>query len=84
MNQTISSQMSGATNLKALKNESKAVTNLIENRPMQYFANKMAMEDTSRFMTLQLQKRKPIFKNYIKNNASILRSEIQTNKKQEY
>jgi len=28
-------------------------------------------------MTVNLQRRKPIFKNYIKNNASILRKELQ-------
>ena len=43
----------------------------------------MAMEDTNRFMTLNLNKRKPIFKNFIHNNASILRKEFQTSKLKE-
>ena len=79
---TLSSQASSM--LKAQKNVSTAVTNLIENRPMAYFNSKMAEEDTNRFMTTNLSKRKPIFKNYIHNNASILRKEAQTSKLREY
>ena len=61
-----------------MKNMSKGVTTLIENKPMHAFNSAMAMEDANRFMTLNLKKRKPIFKNYIHNNASILRKEHQT------
>ena len=64
------------TNLKALKNMSHDVANLIENRPMQSFSQKMAMDDCNRFLTLNLKKRQPIFKNHTKTNSSILRSEI--------
>ena len=71
------------TNTKALKNVSRDVCNLIENRPMHSFARQMASDDCNRFMTLNLAKRKPIFKNYIHNNASILRKEAQTQKLQE-
>ena len=53
---------------------------LIESQPMHAFAAQMAAADGSQFMTLNLQKRKPIFKNYIHNNASILRREAQTSK----
>ena len=73
-----------SNNLKALKNMSQGVTTLIENRPMHLFANQMANEDRNRFMTLNLKKRKPIFKNYIMNNASILRKEVQLSRKEEY
>ena len=85
MNKSLYASLSTAsTNLKALKNMSNNVTDLIENRPMQSFAMKMAQDDTNRFMTLNLKKRKPIFKNYIKNNASILRNEIQCQRKDAY
>ena len=43
----------------------------------------MAEYDRTCFMNKNLGKRKPIFKNYIHNNTSILRKEIQTKKKQE-
>ena len=88
-NHTFTGDFSGksttsSVNTKALKNMSPELTNLIENRPMQSYAKQMAMEDTNRFMTMNLQKRKPIFKNYIHNNASILRKEVQTSKMQEF
>ena len=35
----------------------------------------MAAADGKHLLTLNLQKRKPIFKNYIQNNTSILRRE---------
>ena len=58
MNQTwygsFSNQSHTSTNTKALKNVSSGVTYLIENKPMQKFNSKMAMEDTNRFMTLNL------------------------------
>ena len=41
---------------------------------------KMAADDVSRFMTINHFKRKPIFKNYIQNNTSILRREVQLSK----
>ena len=67
-------------NQKAMKNASIEVTALIENKPGQNFSQKRAAEDSNLFMTLNLQKRKPIFKNYIQNNASILRKEAQMGK----
>ena len=75
-------QSQNVKNLKALKNMSPQVQNLIENRPMQSFATKMALDDTNRFMTMNLKKRQPIFKNHTKTNSSILRSEIQCKKKE--
>ena len=87
MNQTwhgsFSNKSHASTNTKALKNVSSGVTHLIENKPMHVFNSKMALDDTNRFMTLNLKKRKPIFKNYIHNNASILRKEHQTGKLRE-
>lgn len=68
--------------MKALKNLSPQVQNLIENRPMQSFATKMALDDSNRFMTMNLKKRQPIFKNHTKTNTSILRSEMQCKKKE--
>eukprot|EP00353_Schmidingerella_taraikaensis_P017917 CAMPEP_0185616148 /NCGR_PEP_ID=MMETSP0436-20130131/38465_1 /TAXON_ID=626734 ORGANISM="Favella taraikaensis, Strain Fe Narragansett Bay" /NCGR_SAMPLE_ID=MMETSP0436 /ASSEMBLY_ACC=CAM_ASM_000390 /LENGTH=108 /DNA_ID=CAMNT_0028252555 /DNA_START=556 /DNA_END=882 /DNA_ORIENTATION=+ len=68
--------------MKALKNMSHEAANLIENRPMQSFATKMALDDCNRFMTLNLRKRQPIFKNHTKTNSSILRSEVQCKKKE--
>ena len=44
----------------------------------------MMADDTNRFLSVNLKKRKPIFKNYIMNNTSILRKELQTNKMKEY
>lgn len=70
------------TNLKALKNMSPNVYDLIENRPMQQFTSQMAFNDSNRFMTVNLRKRKPIFKNHTKTNASILRHEVQRQKKE--
>ena len=43
----------------------------------------MAEYDRTCFMNKNLSKRKPIFKNYIHNNPSILRKEIQIKKKQQ-
>ena len=43
----------------------------------------MAEYDRTCFMNKNLGKRKPIFKNYIHNNTSILRKEIQIKKKQQ-
>ena len=43
----------------------------------------MAAADSNRFMSINLNKRKPIFKNFIQNNASILRKEYQTQKLKE-
>ena len=77
------SQSHTSTNTKALKNLSSGVTYLIENKPTISFNSKMALEDTNRFLTLNLKKRKPIFKNYIHNNASILRKEHQVGKLRE-
>lgn len=75
-------QSQNIKNLKALKNMSPQVQNLIEHRPLQNFANKMALDDSNRFMTMNLKKRQPIFKNHTKTNSSILRSEIQCKKKE--
>lgn len=44
----------------------------------------MLKEDSNRFMSVNLRKRKPIFKNYIHNNTSILRKEVQTGKLAEH
>ena len=76
------SERTGAssTNTKALKNFSKEAHTLIEHRPMQHYASKMAADDHNQFMNVNLKKRKPIFKNYIHCNASILRKEVQTSK----
>ena len=40
----------------------------------------MVEYDRAIFMNKNLSKRKPIFKNYIQNNTSILRKEMQTKK----
>ena len=50
------SERTGAssTNTKALKNMSKDVHNLIEHRPMQYYAEKMANADHKQFMNVNL------------------------------
>ena len=66
--------------MKANKNASVEVTQLIENQAGTSFSQKRAAEDANLFMTINLQKRKPIFKNYIQNNASILRKEVQLSK----
>lgn len=42
----------------------------------------MAMEDQKRFMNVNLKKRQPIFKNYTKTNASIVRSQVGCKKKE--
>ena len=78
MNQTWQASNTSKTTAssKVHKNQSFGVSNLIENRPGHNFANKMAAEDSNRFMTVNLKKRKPIFKNYTKTNASIIRKEI--------
>ena len=77
------SSNNGVKNLKALKNMSQDVQNLIENRPMQSFSKKMELEDCNRFLSFNLKMRKPIFKNHTKTNASIMRSEIRCKKKEE-
>ena len=86
MNQTWTGSFTsgGSIDSKAMKNMSHGVTNLIENRPMHSYSNQMQMEDTNRFMSLNLKKRKPIFKNYIQNNTSILRKEAQASKLKNY
>ena len=56
---------------------------MIEHRPLDFFSKQRALDDSNRFMTINLNKRKPIFKNYIHNNASILRKEAQLSKLQE-
>lgn len=50
---------------------------------MQSFNSKMALDDCNRFLSINLAKRQPIFKNHTKTNSSILRSEIQCSKKDE-
>jgi len=74
----------GSANKKALKNMSMQVTSLIENQPGQSFNLKCANDDQNRFMSINLHKRQPIFKNYIHNNASILRRETQLSKLSQY
>ena len=71
-----SSNTTKGVNLKALKNFSHDVQQLIENRPMQALNTKIALEDCNRFLSINLAKRQPIFKNHTKTNSSILRSEI--------
>ena len=82
-NGSFSTTSSNVKNLKALKNMSQDVQNLIENRPMQSFSKKMELDDCNRFLSFNLKKRQPIFKNHTKTNASIMRSEIRCAKKEE-
>ena len=79
---SISQQSRTTTDTKALKNDSKNATHLIEHRTLDQFAKQMAMDDASNFISMNLKKRKPIFKNYIHNNASIIRKEYQVGKAQ--
>jgi t-SNARE complex subunit (syntaxin) len=69
-------------NLKYAKNRSHQAQSLVEGQPRSQYATAMAEYDRSCFLNKNLGKRKPIFKNYIQNNTSILRKEIQTKKKQ--
>ena len=70
-------------NLKYAKNMSHQAQNLVEGKPRSQYATAMAEYDRTCFMNKNLGKRKPIFKNYIHNNTSILRKEIQIKKKQQ-
>ena len=69
-----------ALNLKAMKNQSLQAQALLEGEPERTFATSMHERDRALFMSKNLEKRKPIFKNYIQNNAYILRKEAQTKK----
>ena len=76
VNATLSAS-TASRNLKAKKNLSVECRSLINHDPMNVFVKNMRQSDAMDFMNQQLNKRKPIFKNYIHNNASILRAETQ-------
>ena len=69
------------SNIKAMKNQSFQAQALLEGQPNSTYASKMYEQDRCSFMNKQLGKKKPIFKNYIQNNAYILRKESQVKKR---
>jgi len=70
-----------ALNLKALKNQSFQATELLQGEPQRTFASSMYEKDRVMFMSKQIGKKKPIFKNYQQNNTFILRKEAQEKKR---
>jgi len=70
-----------ALTLKALKNQSFQAAELLEGAPQRTFASKMYEKDRVMFMSKQIGKKKPIFKNYQQNNTFILRKEAQEKKR---
>lgn len=60
------------------------MTELIQNHYMNEYANLRREQDRESFLDSKLMNRKPIFKNYIDNNANIMRREVQIKKMRQF